>query len=251
VRFRVERVLAAGDDSTPEGRDRMIEELRPVFAQLPPSAMRMELTRMAAGRLAVPESFFEQQLTSPSPSRPASRPPRGDGQARDAAPPPGARPGNGSRREGKILSGRADTERAFLALCIASPEEGERALASLDVDQHFSSELLRRAARHLLAGDLREPMSASTDGDSLEADPDLKALLTELVVAAGRDAAHPAMLEAQRLQLELARVERQIQQARGEQSGEVSQLAQRKATVKLEFDRAYGRVLEETGDREG
>ncbi len=34
VRFRVERVLENGDDSTPEGRDRMIEELRPVFAQL-------------------------------------------------------------------------------------------------------------------------------------------------------------------------------------------------------------------------
>src|SRR5665213_2871864 len=36
VRFRVERVLAAGDDSSPEGRDRTIEELRPVFATLPP-----------------------------------------------------------------------------------------------------------------------------------------------------------------------------------------------------------------------
>jgi hypothetical protein len=59
------------------------------------------------------------------------------------------------------------------------------------------------------------------------------------------------MLEVQRLQLELARVERQIQQARGQQSGEVSELAQRKATVKREFDRAYGRVLEETGEREG
>jgi hypothetical protein len=59
------------------------------------------------------------------------------------------------------------------------------------------------------------------------------------------------MLEAQRLQLELARVDRQIQRARGRQSGEVSDLARRKATVKLDFDRAYARVLEETGDREG
>src|ERR1019366_6125149 len=42
VRFRVERVLASGDDSSPEGRDRIIEQLRPVFATLPPSAMRME-----------------------------------------------------------------------------------------------------------------------------------------------------------------------------------------------------------------
>src|SRR6202035_3245066 len=59
VRFRVERVLAGGDHSTPEGRDRMIEELRPVFATLPPSAMRLELMRMVSGRLALPERLAE------------------------------------------------------------------------------------------------------------------------------------------------------------------------------------------------
>ncbi len=59
------------------------------------------------------------------------------------------------------------------------------------------------------------------------------------------------MLEVQRLQLELARLERQIQQARGRESGDVSELARRKAEIRLEFDRAYGRVLEQTGDREG
>jgi hypothetical protein len=71
------------------------------------------------------------------------------------------------------------------------------------------------------------------------------------VVEAGREESHPAMLEAQRLQLELARVDRQIQRARGQESGDVSELAQHRTEVKLEFDRAYGRVLEETGDREG
>jgi DNA primase len=158
---------------------------------------------------------------------------------------------NGADARGKPLSGREDTERAFLALCIASPQEGETALASLDIDEHFSSELLRRAARHLRAANLRQPMAPAEDERGLEDDPELQALLAELVVEAGRDSAHPAMLEVQRLQLELARVERQIQQARGKQSGEVSELAQRKATVKREFDRAYGRVLEVTGEREG
>jgi len=42
------------------------------------------------------------------------------------------------------------TERAFLALCIAAPEEGAVALAGLDIDDDFSSELLRRAARQLV-----------------------------------------------------------------------------------------------------
>ena len=49
-RFRVERVLAAGDHSGPEGKDRMLEELRPVFAALAPSALRMELMRLVSGR---------------------------------------------------------------------------------------------------------------------------------------------------------------------------------------------------------
>jgi hypothetical protein len=98
---------------------------------------------------------------------------------------------------------------------------------------------------------VRQPMTAAPgERPALDDDPELKRLLAELVVEAGRDDANPAMLEAQRLQLELARVDRQIQHARGRQSGEVSQLAQRKATVKRDFDRAYARVLEQTGESE-
>ena len=40
----------------------MIEELRPVFATIPPSAMRLELTRMVSGRLALPERLAETLL---------------------------------------------------------------------------------------------------------------------------------------------------------------------------------------------
>ena len=150
------------------------------------------------------------------------------------------------------MTRREETERAFLALCIASPEEGASALAGLDIDEHFSSGLLRRAARHLFAGDLRAPMSDVTDAEvHLEDDPQLKALLAELVVEAGREQPDTVMLEVQRLQLELARVDRQIQRARGQDGGDISALAHRKAQVKREFDRAYGQVLEQTGDREG
>jgi DNA primase len=214
--------------------------------------MRMELTRMVSSRLAVPESVIEQRIAANGRSTPtvSAGQPRANGHGQDRT--GGARTGSGARRPGALLHGREDTERAFLALCIAAPQDGERALASLDLDEYFSSDLLRRAARHLRAGNLSAPMaSASQDAAALEDDPELKALLAELVVEGGREAAHPAMLEAQRLQLELARVDRQIQRARGEQSGAVSELAGRRAQVKREFDRAYGRVLEETGDREG
>jgi DNA primase len=251
VRFRVERVLAAGDHSSPEGRDRMIEELRPVFAQVPPSAMRMELTRLASSRLEVHESLFEKELISGG-SRGGGRPRQGRLAGTEGRPASDDQPSAPSTVGRGNMSRREDTERAFLALCIASPEAGERALAGLDVEEHFASGLLRRAARRLRDGDLRAPMvDPAGESDTLGADLELKGLLAELVVEAGREESHPAMLEAQRLQLELARVDRQIQRARGQESGDVSELAHHRTRVKREFDRAYGRVLEETGDREG
>jgi DNA primase len=255
VRFRVERILEGGDHGTPEGRDRMIEELRPLFAQLTPGAMRDELVRMASGRLAVAASVFEQRLAaSGGSSVRASAEGQAHASGRRQDERTGAeRTGNGgTRRSAKPLHGREDTERAFLALCIAAPKDGEKALASLDIDEHFSSELLRRAAVHLREGSLGEPMADPTGRQgSVDGDPELKGLLAELIVQAGREEPRPAMLEVQRLQLEMARMDRKIHQARGLAGGDVSDLAQRRAEVKRQFDRAYGRVLEETGDRAG
>ncbi len=236
VRFRVERVLATGDHGSPEGRDRMVEELRPVFAMLPPSAMRLELTKLVSGRLALPESLMETLLASQANQRQHSNQSSGREAPRDMTPTPTSG-----------LSRREETERTFLALCIASPEEGEQALGSLNVDEHFTSELLKRAARHLGAGHLRDPMADPAGfEDGLDGDPQMKALLAELVVEAGREPVQPAMLDVQRLQLELARVDRRIQQARGAQSGDVSELATRRGEVKREFDRAQERALEKT-----
>jgi DNA primase len=251
VRFRVERVLAAGDHGSPEGRDRMVDELRPVFAMLPPSAMRLELTRMVSGRLSLPESLMDTLLApqatqgsqGPSQARQAGSASQGD---------PAGKSGSGAQTSARVrtdgLSRREETERTFLALCIASPEEGEQALASLEVDEHFTSELLQRAARHLGAGHLRDPMADPAGlSDGLDGDPQLKALLAELVVEAGREPVQTAMLDVQRLQLELARVDRRIQQARGQESGDVSELATRRGEVKREFDRAQERALEQSG----
>jgi DNA primase len=251
VSFRAERVLASGDPSNSEDQDRMLAELRPVFAEMPPSALRMELTRTVDSRMALREGLAEELLSArPAPAQRAGAPRQGT--SRQGTP--------GSEREGQVvhtrqprmseMTRREETERAFLALCIAAPDDGALALAGLDVDEHFSSGLLRRAARHLCAGDLRSPMSEVAGAEErLDDDPQLKGLLAELVVEAGREKADTAMLEVQRLQLELARVERQIQRARGQDGGDISALAQHKAEVKRSFDRAYGQVLEQTGDR--
>jgi DNA primase len=238
-RFSVERVLARGDHSSSEGKDRMLDELVPVFKEIPRSTLQLELIRMVSSRLSLHDTLAEQRLLVPDRSRER-----------------GQEAGAGSNGAGgRVAAGlprREEAERAFLALCIASPQEGAQALASLDLDEHFDSELLRRAARRLRDGSLAEPLADVTaEGKRLDEDPDLHRLVAELVVEAGRGEAHPAMLEVQRLQLELARVDRQIQRARGQGGGDVFQLAESRADLKREFDTAYGRALEETGEREG
>ena len=120
VRFRAERVLASGDPSNSEDQDRMIDELRPVFAELPPSALRMELTRTVDSRMALPEGVAEKLLAAaPSAARRGAdggqgRTPRGDGDG-------GGDPVRARQPRVSEMTRREETERAFLALCIASP----------------------------------------------------------------------------------------------------------------------------------
>jgi DNA primase len=252
VRFRVERVLAAGDDSTPEGRDRMLGELRPVFALLEPSAMRMELTRLVSGRLGLSEGLAEALLSSTGRASPV----RSIGAGGAARPPGEPRPATTARAAGvssrgggatDVLARREDTERAFLAQCIAAPAHGQAALAEVDVEALFSSELLRRAAGHLRDGHVSEPLKGVDDEDR-----ELVSLLAELTVEAGRwppaeGTATPPMLEVQQLQLELAAIERRIHTARAQGAGEVSELARRRGEVKLRFDRAQERAMAHSG----
>ncbi len=258
VRFRVERVLANGDDASPEGRDRMIAELRPVFATLPPSAMRMELTRMVSGRLGLSEGLAETLLAaSGSQARVGERPGRagegvGTAPARTERGAAGANGlagagGGAGAQASRVLSARADTERAFLALCIATPKHGEHALGEMDIGGVFTSELMRRTAEHLKAGHLAEPLKGVDDEDR-----ELVGLLAELTVEAGRWPVHegsakPPMLDAQQLQLRLAWIDRRIHAARAQGAGEVSDLARLRGEVKVEFDRAQERALAESG----
>src|SRR5581483_9230042 len=197
VRFRVERELESGDVRSPEGRDRILDALRPVFATLPPSSMRLELMRMVSSRLALPESLAEQFLSGEGGRGGAGGAERRQAQGRSRE---GAGNGGGPARVAAVR--RGDPERAFLALCIASPEEGAQALRGLDVERDFSSDLLVRAAVRLRDGDLAAPMADRPGEPALGEDPELLALLAELVVQAAGEEPNPGMLEVQRLQLE-------------------------------------------------
>jgi DNA primase len=218
VRFRVERLLSGGDRDSGEGRDRILAQLRPIFAELGPGAMREQLQREVATRLAVSERLVEQLL--------AGR----DGAAAATAQP---------ARHAVALDAGERTERAFLELCIALPERGRDLLAEIDVDAVFGSPLTRAAARHLRA-------HIETPASGVE-DPALASLLVELAVRAAALAPVAAQLEVELRQLELARVERSIAGARGAGAAKLSDLARERAELKRELDAWLGRALDQTG----
>jgi len=215
VRFQVERILAAGDRGTPEGRDRILEQLRPVFAELAPGAMREELEREVAGRLSVSEKLVEGLLAGHA-GGPATL--------------------EGVRQPVQLAAGER-TERAFLELCIALPERGGELLAAIDLEVFFASPLARAAAVHL-RDHLRAPASGVDDAA-------LAALLAELAVRAAALTPVPAELEVERCQLELARIERAIAGARGAGGGGVSSLGAERRRIKAELDELLARALEE------
>ncbi|MFL5820722.1 MAG: DNA primase [Solirubrobacteraceae bacterium] len=223
ARFEVERILAAADLSTGDGRDRALDRLRGVLGALPPSALREELVRLVAGRLALSEQLVAS-LAEPAGSAERAQPSR--------------------RRAQAPLDRRQETERTFLALCIALPEHGREALRRVDLEQHFTSESVRRAAAHLREH-LAHPLAGLEPGDG-----DLSPLLAELSLRAAHQPAEPSTLEVQGLQLETARLEREIAAARAEGRLDISALARERTRVKERLDSAIDRVME-TGSPSG
>ncbi|HEX2087050.1 MAG TPA: hypothetical protein VHF89_15325, partial [Solirubrobacteraceae bacterium] len=161
---------------------------------------------------------------------------RGGVHAGAGAGPGGAEPPPRRPPVADLLARTDEVERRFLAFCISAPGAGREALRAIDTSEHFTSPLLARAADHL-ARHLDDPL-AGVPGD----DEELAALLSELVARAGTEPATPASVHAQRLQLELRRVDRRLRAARA--AGEpVREWAAQKAQVKAELDTAVERSV--------
>jgi DNA primase len=234
-RFEVERALEQTEATT----DAMLAEAAGVIAPMPASVLRQELVRLVADRLQLGEQLVNEALRAPAaPVAPADGDRgwasgdgrgRGDGRrewtGRDGRPwnggRDGARRGGGGRDRFRASEGptepvdprtalarREQTERSFLAFCLALPEEGERRLAEVDLEDYFSAPATRQAAAYL-RGRLRSP-AASLPAD----DEALARLVAELVIRAGALEATPAKLELEALQLDLHRLERHMSSAR-------------------------------------
>ena len=74
VRFRVLQALDAGDLGDAEGKDRVLDDLRGVFATLAPSVMRDELLRIVADRLDLSQDLVSSLLSRGGSRSPAAAP---------------------------------------------------------------------------------------------------------------------------------------------------------------------------------
>ena len=191
ARFQVERTLEGARD------DEALGEVAGVIRSLPQGILRDELVKLASSRLGISPELVESAVRT---ARPAVT------TGATASP---SRPANGARQ---ALDRREQSERAFLALCVALPELGEEKLGGLDLNAVFSSAATRRAAE-LLRGHLATPSSI------LAEEPDLVSLVAELRDTANRLDATPATLELEALQLDLHRLDREISAARTSEGG--------------------------------
>ena len=213
ARFQVERTLerALGADAT--AQDLVLEEVAKVIRPLHGGIVRDDLVKLASGRLGISPELVESAVRS-------ARAPTASGGAVGGSPP---RAANGARQ---ALDRREQSERAFLALCIALPELGEKKLAEVDLDAVFTSPLTRLAAERL-RGRLAHPAAILADA------PELSELVPEIVLRAGQLDATPATLELEALQLDLHRLDREITAAvhTGTPEGAMSTLAAERQRV--------------------
>ena len=115
-RFEVERALDAAALDSPEGRDDALRAVAPIVGRLDPGPLQYDLIHLVANRLQMPEAMTSEAL---------QRAARSNGRS--------ARP----VEPGHVVTSvdrREESERLFLARCLAVKDAGRRALEEMDLD---------------------------------------------------------------------------------------------------------------------
>ncbi len=189
--FQTRRVMAEADLSTPHGRDRALEAVRPILTGVRRPATRNELVSYVSDRLDVPASNVVTELAEGA--APITVQPR---QAEPIAAP-------------TALDAIARAERSFLAQSVGRGELGHRYLLRL-TDEHLTSAPLREA-RDWLKAHFDAPLAGLESED-----PTLAALVTDVVALADEEPATDPVLRLSFFQLELRRIERALRHAERE-----------------------------------
>jgi DNA primase len=191
--FHVRAVLDAADLGSPTGRDRALDEVVPVLAAMGETISRDELAREVADRLDADPSLVSRRIAAPG-----ARPAEAERRGAPAGPVPAAAPAPIGARERR--------ERALLAMCIREPKDGREILERLR-PEHLSTDATRRA-RDWLDAQLDAPLEGLPRDDEA-----LVSVVTDLVMTAEREPATRAAMENNFLELDLRRIEDQIDAA--------------------------------------
>jgi DNA primase len=198
--FGARRVLDNADLSTPRGRDRALEEVRPLVAAVPPrTASRDELIRLVSDRLDVPSDYITTQMAAP-PQRRTPAPPRFASEPVEAAA-PAPRPTGPP-----ALDAIARAERTFLTMCVARADVGRDFVLRLQ-PEHFSFGALAEVRNHL-AEHWDDPLASLPEDD-----PTAAALIKDVVMRADDEDVSAEVLRLSYLQLELRRMDRALRRA--------------------------------------
>jgi len=232
VRFRVDRALLLADLETAEGKDRAVSELAPIITPLPASAMRDELTELAAAALGVSGAKLTEWLgrARPLPAPQPSAVPVANGDGDD-------RP---QRPATTVIDPGARVERAFLVQCLADPAVGREALSALDLEADFVSPVFLRAARLILATPAGGEVHAPPE------DEELSRTIAELQVRAIQNASSNAALKAEGLRLRAARTEREIVVAQQNDPKLLVALVEQRESLRDQIEREVEESLEQT-----
>jgi DNA primase len=226
--FHVDRILGQTDVRSAEGRDRAVAELAPVLAKVPPSVLREDLLRRVAGTLELSGARLAALIASGGTVAQVGAGARGADAPDETV---------ATRLPALDQDGRA--ERTFLAQCVAVPDAGRRALARIDPDALFTSESLRRAARHI-ASRTDAPLSDLPEGEE-----QLALIVAELVERAARTPDVRAdRVEHAFLVLQRSRLDREIRRAQVNGSMDVGKLAREREQVMSQVHEVVARLEE-------
>jgi DNA primase len=238
VRFQVDRELERADLSQAEGKDNAIAALRPVFATLPPSALREELLARVADQIDLAPSLVSSWLPMAGERAAGGGAPRSGGAMRRSD---GGR--SDYRRDERPLAISADptvrAERALLAYCVGTAEEGRATLARLP-DEAFTDELNRQVATYL-----REHWDEPVQSLPEDADEQLRRLVIGLAARADDGSLSRAGLQSQLARVELAHINRQISAAKTARTPGISELVARRAQIEERLNAHLGERMEE------
>lgn len=199
--FQIDLIVAGVDMGSPRDRDRGLAEAAPVLAQIPPGAIRQEMTRRVSERLQIDGSVVHSAVeTAEGSAAPARQPQR---QSTPEAPTEQVDP---APQPPRVLSRRERTERWLLAMCVAKPDEGRPWLEKLDT-KHLSSPLMERTVEWL-----RGHLDSPAEGLDPE-DRQLQKMIAALVARADPELVGAGSIRRNFMELELAALEDEIAEA--------------------------------------